>query len=187
MPTPTLAQLKAEIESGPLAADLATAWATVFPTEDEPEAGTPAHARWERVRDRFGTLTPDAVADILRVLGDGTKRSKPFPMAVATFTQFLASRSLLRRIKSAVNDSGLPDAVRDICDLIVTLTQSAPDRVVDPTDAAVDGMMAALVAAAVVTAEDTTAFVAACTKPCSRLVELGWQVSAESVRLAKGA
>lgn len=106
-------------------------------------------------------------------------------MAVAAFATFLASRGLLRRIKAAVNDAGLPSAVRDVCDLVVTTVQSAPDRVVDPSDTGVTAMMGAMVAGGIVSAEDVAAFVSACTLPCSRLEYLGWHVTDDDIIKAK--
>jgi hypothetical protein len=79
MTKPTPAQLKAEIESGPLAAALAGPWATVFPTEPEPTPGTPAHARWSRIASRFGKLTPDGIAGLKDVLNDPTRASRLVP------------------------------------------------------------------------------------------------------------
>ncbi|MFO0801462.1 MAG: hypothetical protein U0804_28690 [Gemmataceae bacterium] len=125
----TAADLKAEIESGPLAAALAPFWADVFPAEPEPDpADAPAHARWSRISYRFGMLTPDACFGLLAVLHDGTRRSKPFPIAVGSFATFLAGRGLLRKIKAAVADANYPGQVRDICDLVATVTLAAPER-----------------------------------------------------------
>lgn len=90
----TAADLKAGIETGPLAAALAPFWADVFPHEPEPsdvplptkteppaadesEAAAALRAewaawqtrqRWERISYRFGLLTPDACHHLLRLL-----------------------------------------------------------------------------------------------------------------------
>ena len=82
MNKPTPAQLKAEIETGPLAAALASAWATVFPSEPEPSPGTAAHARWQRIQSRFGTLTPDASETIRVILHDRTRASRTVPKTI---------------------------------------------------------------------------------------------------------
>lgn len=196
----TAADLKAEIETGPLAAALAPFWADVFPTEPEPPAadrpegiddGSPAWAawqarqRWERISYRFGRLTPDAAFGLLAVLHDGTRRSRPFPIAVGSFTTFLAGRGLLRKIKAATTNATYPEAVRDICDLVATVTLAAPDRQVDPADPQTAGMVGALVTAGIATADDAAALAAYCARPCSRLAELGWAVDEAALHAAK--
>jgi hypothetical protein len=94
MTTPTPAELKAEIESGPLAASLAGPWATVFETEPEPQLGDfdppdqqgkydRAVARRERIAPRFGTLTPDGIHDLFKVLRDPSLSSRRVPRTMA--------------------------------------------------------------------------------------------------------
>lgn len=196
-------QLKTEVETGPLAAALAPFWAGVFPAEPEPPApeppqappGDPAWAayeaavqsrlRWERIRGRAGTLTPDAAYGVLAVLGDGTRRSRPAPMPVGDFAVFLAGRGLLRPIKEAAANPLRPPAVRDVCDLVATLVTASPDRVVDPASPAVRDMMGTLVAGGLVGPADWDAWLAACRRPCSRLAELGWAVSAGDLQAAR--
>ena len=176
----THAELKAEIESGPLAAALAPLWANVFPAEPEPveEAAKP---RWDRIKHRFGKLTPDGVYDILQLLNANTQ-SMPQQITVATFTRFLASRGLLRKLKAA---AGTPGPIGDICDLIVTITNSAPESKVDAADPEVMAMIDAVVMSGIATAEDKAAFLAVCSQPCSRVQQLGWAITEQDLHAAK--
>lgn len=103
----------------------------------------------------------------------GATRTRPAPMRLSTFTQFLMSRALLRRVRDAEANAALPDAVRDICYGLLLLIQSAADRVIDPADPATVAMIGALVAAGVVSADDRAAFLAAAVEPCSRADQLG--------------
>lgn len=78
--TPTPEALKAEIESGPYAAQVAPHWAYVHPAPDadpiEPPADDrEAHGKWRETgrsnavkRERAGLLHPDAVFELLRLL-----------------------------------------------------------------------------------------------------------------------
>lgn len=184
---PTAQQLKDEIEKGPLSESLATPWSNVFPTEQDPRlvSAHPVQQRWERIKFRFGLLTPDAIFDIEKILNDPSLRSKKFPMAVATFAKFLAGRGLLRKIKAAVTDPAVPDRIKDICDLVDTLTKSAPDRTIDPNLPEEAGMIAAMIASGLATAQDGAAFNVAVSAPCSRLAELGWQINADLLQQAK--
>lgn len=184
----TPADLKKEIESGPLAAALAPFWADVFPDEPQPaEEDGPAVARWGRIRHRFGSLTPDAVYGLLQVLNDPNGSSCPRPISVPAFVAFLAGRGLLRRIKAALAAGVLPGPVLDACDLITTIVQSSPEQTIDPEAATTAAMIEALKAGGLAGDEDQAAFVTACMKPCSRLERLGWTVGADDLQAAKGA
>jgi len=179
----SVAELKSEIETGPLATAMAPFWADVFPVEPEPPESAPQEAkdRWSRIQHRFGKLTPDAVYNLLSIFSAQTQ-SSPQPITVAVFTQFLASRGLLRKIKAAATAAG---PIGDICDLIVTISNSAPGNHVDPSDQGVIAMVDAVVAAGIATSEDKTEFLAACSQPCSRLFVLGWAVTERDLHAAK--
>ena len=67
MPTP--AEIIAEIETGPLAAELARLWAWVFETPTEPQPTAPDRVgAWQVKRGRAGRLHPDAAFEIHRRL-----------------------------------------------------------------------------------------------------------------------
>lgn len=179
-------QLKTEIETGPLSQELAGPWGNVFPTELQPSQIDPeitqeTRDRWERIKHRFGKLTPDGIYDLLRILNTKT-RSKPQQITVAAFTRLLAGRGLLRKLKVEATQQG---PVGDICDLIVTITNSAPESKVDPADPEVLGMIDAVVMSGIATADDKTAFLTACSQPCSRAEELGWTVTESDLNAAK--
>lgn len=106
-----------------------------------------------------------------------TGRTRLAPMRMSVFTQFLMSRSLLRKVRDAEANAALPAAVRDVCYGLLLLIQGASDREVDPTDAATVAMIDGLVAAGVVSSADKAAWLTACTVPCSRAVEL-WEAGA---------
>lgn len=108
------------------------------------------------------------------LMADADARTKLKPMRMSAFTQFLMGRALLRKIRDSEANGALPASIRDICYGLLLLIQGASDRDIDPTDATTVAMIDALVAAGVATAEDKAAFLAACTKPCSRVDELGW-------------
>lgn len=176
-------QLKTEIETGPLAQELSGPWSDVFPVEPEPPVDAPQEAkdRWARINHRFGKLTPDAVYGILQVLNAGTQ-SMPQRTTVATFTRFLASRGLLRKLKAGATVAG---PIGDICDLIVTITNSAPESKVDPADPEVMAMIDAVVMSGIATADDKAAFLAVCSQPCSRAQVLGWTITEQDLHAAK--
>lgn len=156
MPTP--AELRAEIESGPLAEELAPLVA----------AGNDAGV---------------AVALNARSRGE----TLPRPMRLTLFTQFLMSRALLRKIRDAEANTLLPATVRDVCYGLLLIVGSGSDREIDPTDVPTVGMIDALVAASVASAEDKSAWLAACRMPASRAESrwgYGTSVTAEQVGVA---
>lgn len=186
---PSVAELKTEIETGPLAAACAPFWAQVFPTEPEPAQDSPARARWDRIKFRFGTLEPDGAFGVLAVLNDPARgRTRLEPIRVSAFAQFAAARGFLVNVQTTAADAGANASIRNICALLMLTIQGASDRSIDPNDAPTVDMIDALVAAGVASADDKAALLAACTVPCSRLDELGWQnVTIEAVQAAKGA
>lgn len=186
MKTPTPAELKAEVESGPLSAALLPFWSDVFQSEDEPaEDDEAGHARWDRIKSRFGTLTSDGAAGCLGVLRDPARRTRTVAVGLPVFTNFLMARGLL---KALIDGQGHADPqVASVCWGVVLLIQGASDRAVDPSDPATAGMVNALVAGGVFTRADADAFAAFCTRPASRLDELGWTVTVEDFRAAKAA
>lgn len=176
-------ELKTEIESGRLASQAAGLWSGVFPTEAEPAEDAPLEAktRWERIRHRFGKLTPDSIFGLLELFNAKTEMA-PRPITVAAFTRFLASRGLLRKLKTG---AATPGPIGDICDLIVTITNSAPESLVDPNDVGIFQMIDAVVQSGIATAEDKTAFLAVCEQPCSLSSILGWVVTEQDLHAAK--
>ena len=188
MPSP--AEIAAEIESGPLKEQLAPHWAIVYPTEPEPEdRASPAWARWDRIKSRFGSLNPDGAFGVLQVLNDPTLgRTRMMPMRISAFAQFAAERGFLTTIQSAALSDGTPSEVRNICTLLMLTIQGAADRGIDPNDPATASMIEALVKAGIATAADKEALLRTCTVPSSRIDELGWpSLSLESIISAKGA
>lgn len=186
---PSAAELKAEIESGPLAAACAAGWAQVFPFEPEPAQDSPERARWERIRARFGRLTPDGAAAVLAALnGPDAGRTKLAPIRLSAFAQFAAARGFLVTVQTTAADPQANPSIRNICSLVVLSIQGASDRSIDPNDPPTAAMIDALVAAGVATANDKAALLTACTVSCSRMDELGWHgVTLEHVQDAKVA
>lgn len=170
---PTASQLKSEIESGPLAAELATHWAAVFPTETEPAEGTPAHARWLRIRGRFGMLTPDAVHGLLKSLNDPTKRTRSVPRKLDLVD--------------------LPGAGFDTASLAAVFVHPRyaefRDVIKEQNHTGAVAMAVMFRALNVVTQADLDAFTSysqqTTTVPCSRLTELGWAVTESDLQAAK--
>jgi hypothetical protein len=154
----TPGELRAEIESGPLAAESAA-------------------------NSAAGNDVATAAAMNDRTRGE----TLPRPMRLTLFTQFLMSRSLLRKIRDSEASDALPATIRDVCYGLLLLLQSGADREVDPTDPPTVAMIDALVAAGVATTSDKAAWLTACRVPASRAEVLwgyGSSVTAEQVGLA---
>lgn len=201
MPTPK--ELRAEIETGPLARELAPFWADVFPLEPEPEnvakpeeaenrgneqkwAAWRLHEKWQRGLGRVGLLKPDATYAIEAILRNpAAGRTKAFPMKLSSLLQFLTKRRILKRLIDGQNHAEAGAA--SVCCNLVLQMQSGADREVDPDDAAVQEMIAELLQTGLVGEEDLAAFSAACTRPCSRLDELDWSVNLAQIEEAKRA
>lgn len=84
------------------------------------------------------------------------------PMRISYFATFLAGRSLLRKIVDAQTNSAYPDAIRNICTLIVLMIQGSSERDIDPNDTQTVGMMGGLQIASIVSDADITAWRSAC-------------------------
>lgn len=182
MPSP--AELKTEIESGPLAAALAPAWAKVFPTEPEPTLGDfaepdrqgkyiRAHARWNRIKDRFGKLTPDGAFEVRAVLADATLSSRRVPRKMSLAD--LPARGFAVGSIAAVFNHQRFTEFRDI---------------VNGQDHAGAKEMAAMFAAVgVITSADLGVFNAyadeTVNEACSRLTAREWEVTEPLLQAAK--
>lgn len=173
-------EIKNEILAGPLSVQFAAHWQGVFPSEPRPEGG-PELDRWNRIAHRFGKLTPDAIFGLKEVFSRKV-RTRPMPTTVAAFTRFLAHRGLLRKVKE---QSSAPGLIGDVCDLIVTITNSASENTVDPSDPTIASMIDTVVQAGVASNADRDAFLAACSRPCSRAEELNWSVTGQDLIAAK--
>lgn len=189
----TTADLKTEIESGPLAAVLAPFLTDVFPAEPEPPAapkptdgpdtGGPAweayqtRARWERIRHRFGLLTPEACDGILRVLSAPSfTRLSP----EVTRGQFMATLA-----KLSVRLSGKATDVVDRWKLILTLAAGGDDRI-NLARPDVADMFALAVADGLLSTEEKDAILSGVPVSCSRLDLLGWSVTGDVIQVAVG-
>jgi hypothetical protein len=77
---PTPAEIIDEIEKGPLAAELAPYWATVFVAPVEAKPTSPERVgSWEVKTRRAGRLHPDAAHEIHRRLTTGVPNRKDTP------------------------------------------------------------------------------------------------------------
>ena len=156
---PTPEELLTEIQTGPLAASLAP---LVASGQD------------------------NAVANLLNSTATG--RTKPMPITVGDFANFLGFRGLLRKINDARTHAD--ESVASGALLLMWKIQGQPGGVVDPNDPTMsgnNGLFAAFLVAGIVTQADIDAFGVYCSRPCSRAAELGWDaVSADDVALAYG-
>jgi len=195
----TTAELIAEITTGPLAADLAAAWAATFEAEPEPPAAArpaapedPAdpgsvaawkayqtRARWERIRHRFGTLKPDAVADILRVLSDPSRRGRP--TTTVSRGAFVAALAPL-----AFALVGLDEPARQKWSLILTLATGGDDEV-NLTRPELQLLLDLAGREGLLSAGQRDGLRAGPRAPCSRLAELGWAATPDDIQAAKAA
>lgn len=165
----TLAELKAEIESGPLASELAAWWADVF---DDPE---PLRTK---LAFRQGTLKPDAAYEINRILSDSTKRTKANKLV--SRGAFLASLAPLSATIAA-----LPDTAFKAWSLVIQMAVGGDD-VVDLARPSIVGLFDSAVSSELITTEQRNAILnQGGTTTQSRLEELDWSVTVDQIQQAK--
>lgn len=195
---PTPAAVKKEVESGPLAAGLAPPWAAVFPTEPEPPgaalppmpknpqnpqsvaewAAYQTRMRWERIRGRFGQLTPDGAAGILAALAAPTRTRDLSVMPRAAFMAAIAP--------TAVTAAAAGDAVRLKWFELIRLAVTGDLDTVNAGRVELQRLFDAAVKDGLMTAAQRAALQPAGTVPCSRLDELGWTgVTVDLIAAAK--
>ena len=162
----TADQIRTEIETGPLAAELATFWGDVFPTEPEPPADDPARPRWERISGRFGQLKPDAAYDLCRVLTDPTRRTRATPgVSRGSFLAALAPLAIALAGKDAATQQKWLPVLNLATGGDDEVNIARPDLQAMFDLAVADGLMSADLRAYLATGPAL---------PCSRADELGW-------------
>lgn len=101
----------------------------------------------------------------------GATRTRPAPMRLGVFNQFLMARGLLKAVRAGQDHADA--TVASVCIGLMLQFQGNADRSIDPTDPATLGLVDVLVAAGVASAADKAAFLAAAVEPCSRADQLG--------------
>ncbi len=168
MAVPTPAQLKAEIEGGPLAADLAAYWTDVF---------EPHPTKQEELAYREGKLKPDAAFEIHRILTDPTRRTRT--LKTITRGAFLAAVAPM-----ALALPTLSETKQQQWTLLLSLLTGGNDDV-DITRPQVQQMLDLALSDGLLTSEQRTALTNGGTVACSRAEELGWEIDTGLVALAK--
>lgn len=156
MTTPTPQALKEEVESGPLAADLAAYWSDTFQ----------AHPTKPGLDSRVGRLKPDAAFEIRRVLNDPTRRTKT--LKYLTRGDFLAALAPMVLLLPTLSDAKQKVWER----LLNMLTGSNAD--VDVTRPSVQALLDVAVSDGLLTSQQRAALANGGTSTQSRLEELGW-------------
>lgn len=167
--TPTAAQLKQEVESGPLALELAPFWADVF-DDLEPMRTKLLH--------RQGWLKPDAAFEIRRVLADPTKRTKA--NTLVSRGAFLASLAPLSTTIAA-----LPDTAFKAWLLVIQMAVGGDDMVNLARPSIVDLFDKAVQSQLITEQEKDAILDQGGTTTQSRLDELGWSVTVDQIQQAK--
>lgn len=157
--TPTPQQIRDEVASGPLAADLAPHWADVFPAHDKPEMA------W-----RTGALTPDAAYAIRSVLTDPTRRTKPGDLVLSRGAFLAALAGLAPAL--AAKDA----ATQQKWGLLLNLATGG-DSDVRVSRPEIQALLDAAVADGLMAAATRDSLRPPTTVPCSRAEELGWDAS----------
>lgn len=165
----TLAELKAEIEQGPLSLELAPYWSKVF---DDPE---PLRTK---LLGRQGVLKPDAANDILTILNDSTKRTRSINRV--SRGAFIAAVAPL-----SIAVAQLPEVRQKYWTLLLTLLIGG-DEEVDTSRPQIGQIMDAAITDGILTEQQKAAIQAmGGTTTQSRLSELGWSVTIEQIQAAK--
>lgn len=167
---PTPAQLKAEIEGGPLAEELTSFWADVF---------GPHPTKQEAMAYREGKLKPDAAWEIHRILTDTSRRTK----TIKTITRgaFLAAAAPM-----ALALPNLSVTKQQQWTLLLNLLTGGNDDV-DITRPQVQQMLSLALQDGLLTQEQRAVLVDGGTTTQSRTDELDWQISPDLIAQAKGA
>jgi len=168
MSVPTPAQLKAEIEGGPFAAELAPYWADVFTAH--PTLGS-------KLAYREGKLKPDAAFAIHRILTDRTRRTHV--LKTVSRGAFLAA---VAPMALALPD--LSEAKQQQWTLLLNLLTGGNDDV-DITRPQIQQLLDLALADGLLTQQQRSALVSGGTVACSRAEELVWDISLELVARAK--
>lgn len=168
--TPTAAQLKQEVESGPLALELAPFWADVF---DDPE---PLRTK---LLHRQGMLKPDAAYEIHRILSDSSKRTKANKLV--SRGAFLASLAPLSSVIAT-----LPDVSFKAWSLVIQMAVGGDDTV-NLEHPSIIGLFDSAVSSGLITEQQKDAILSqGGTTNQSRLDELGWSgVTTDMIQQAK--
>jgi len=166
-----MAQLKSEIESGPLAALCAPYWLDVF--DDAEPLRT-------KLVGRQGLLKPDAAYEIWRILSDDTRRTKL--VTVVSRGVFIGAIS---PHLSPIASGAMADASRGYWQLIMALLPGA-DEEVDLSMPSIQSLLLAAQNDGIVT-EQQRQTILACggTTTQSRLAELGWRATVDDVQRCK--
>lgn len=168
MNVPTPADLKAEIDGGPLAAELAAWWSDVF----EPHPTKQAQLAY-----REGKLKPDAAWEIARVLNDPSKRTKTIKLI--SRGAFLAAIAPMALVIPT-----LAEAKQKQWTLILDMLTGGNDEV-DITRPNVQLLLDAAVGDGLLTSEQRAGLANGGTTTQSRAEELGWTVTSDLVAQAK--
>lgn len=165
----TLAELKTEITSGPLALELAPFWADVF---DDPEP------QRTKLLHRQGWLKPDAAYEIHRILSDSSKRTKSNKLV--SRGAFLASLAPLSTTIAA-----LPDTAFKAWLLVIQMAVGGDDTV-NLARPSIVGLFDQAVQSQLITEQEKDAILdQGGTTTQSRLEELGWSVTVDQIQQAK--
>lgn len=170
----TPAQLKAEIESGPLALECEPFWADVF---DDPE---PLRTK---LAFRQGTLKPDAVYGLLKVLNNPSFATKQATtVSRGAFIAMIAPLSFtLTALPSSPETNTIKDAWRDVFTLL-----TGGDDEVNISRAQIGSLMDLAISHGLLTTQQKEAIIASGgSVPQSRLQQLGWTVTDVDLQAAK--
>lgn len=179
MPTPQ--EIVVEIESGPLKDVLVPHWSLVFPHEQEPEdKKSQAWARWNRIKDRFGTLTPDGAFEVAAILNDPLLWQRvEYTLSRGSFLSILAPLAIQLISKDA--------DTRQKWSVLLNLATGG-DEDVNIGRPEIQALFDVALVDGLLTDAQRETYRTAGTTPCSRTEALGWgYVSADLIRAAKGA
>lgn len=168
--TPTLSELKAEIQSGLLASECAAWWSDVF---DDPE---PLRTK---LAFRQGLLKPDAAFEIHRILSDSSKRTKANKLVSRGV--FLASLAPLSSVIAT-----LPETAFKAWSLVIQMAVGGDDTV-NLARPSIVGLFDSAVSSGLITEQQKDAILSqGGTTTQSRFDELGWSgVTTDMIQQAK--